>query len=39
MTDSAVKKSSDNIWTPEQIQTIKDTVAIGANDSELKMFL
>ena len=27
------------IWTDEQIDTIKKTVALGANDSELKMFL
>ena len=39
MADSAIKKSSENSWTLEQIQTIKNTVAIGANDSELSMFL
>lgn len=27
------------MWTPEQVDTIRKTVAIGANDSELKMFL
>lgn len=26
-------------WTQEEIDTIKNTVAIGANDSELKMYL
>ena len=26
-------------WTAEQIETIKKTVAVGANDSELMMFL
>lgn len=26
-------------WTPEQVDTIRNTVAYGANDSELKMFL
>ena len=26
-------------WTAEQVETIKKTVAVGANDSELMMFL
>ncbi len=32
-------KEPENIWTVDQINTIKNTVAVGANDSELKMFL
>ena len=34
----AVKNPRDS-WTVDQINTIKNTVAIGANDNELKMFL
>ena len=32
-------KEPENAWTLDQINTIKNTVAVGANDSELKMFL
>ena len=32
-------KSPQDIWTPDQINTIRNTVATGANDNELKMFL
>ena len=32
-------KMPESEWTKEQIQTIKDTVAVGANNSELNMFL
>ena len=28
-----------SVWTQEQINTIKNTVAVGADDDELKMFL
>ena len=31
--------STNEVWTAEQIDTIKNTVAVGANNSELKMFL
>ena len=31
--------ATNQVWTAEQIDTIKNTVAVGANDSELKMFL
>ena len=34
----AVKKPED-VWDSAQINTIKNTVAVGANDNELKMFL
>ncbi|MBR1487194.1 MAG: recombinase RecT [Synergistaceae bacterium] len=36
MSEVAVRKEN---WTEDQVQTIKNTVAIGANDNELKMFL
>ncbi|MBR2208101.1 MAG: recombinase RecT [Synergistaceae bacterium] len=32
-------KEPEDVWTKDQINTIKNTVAVGANDSELKMFL
>ena len=36
MSEIVAKKES---WTEEQIQTIKNTVAVGASNDELKMFL
>ena len=35
----AVAKKPEDIWTRTQIDTIRNTVAVGANDNELSMFL
>ena len=32
-------KEPEDVWSKDQVNTIKNTVAVGANDSELKMFL
>jgi len=37
--NALVVKDPDKIWTEKQIDTIRNTVAIGANDRELNMYL
>jgi len=38
-TKLATAKKPEDIWTRAQVDTIRNTVAIGANDNELSMFL
>lgn len=39
MTQLVSHNGSNSAWTPEQVETIRRTVAVGATNEELKMFL